>query len=41
MWDLSLSLAYLSAIFSLGTAPGTIFFNHRVYTHLAEAAQVP
>lgn len=38
---LPLPLAYLSAIFSPGTAPGTIFFNHRVYTHLVEAAQVP
>lgn len=36
-----LSLNYLSAIFSLATAPGTTFFNHYVYMHLVEAAEVP
>jgi len=40
MWHLPLSPGYLGAIFSLSTAPGTVFFNRCVYTHLLEAAEV-
>lgn len=36
-----LSLGYLSAIFSLSTAPGTTFFNRCVYMHLLELPKCP